>query len=74
MKSGLNWVARPRFGPILSGNVAVDSLMLLVASEPPKPTKINEKILMIFSLRVHPLITLSGCGCKNTTNYNVFVT
>ena len=36
MKSGLNGVARPRFGPILSGNVAVDSLMLLVASEPSK--------------------------------------
>ncbi len=36
MKSGLNRVARPRFGPILSGNVAVDPLMLLVAPEPPK--------------------------------------
>ena len=33
-KIELNGVARPRFGPILSGNVAVDSLMLLVASEP----------------------------------------
>ena len=36
MKSGLNWVAMPRFGAILSGSVAVDSPMLLVALEPPK--------------------------------------
>ena len=38
MKIELNGVARPRFGPILvlSGNVAVDFLMLLVASEPSK--------------------------------------
>ena len=35
-KIELNGVARPRFGPILSGNVAVDSLMLLVAPEPSK--------------------------------------
>ena len=51
MKSGLNGVARPRFGPILSGNAAGDSPMLLVALEPPKTFKNLMKNVKIHDLQ-----------------------
>ena len=65
IKIELNGVARPRFGPILSGNAAGDSPMLLVASELPKTLKNPRKTSWFSASRGDPLITLSGCGCKN---------